>query len=960
MLEKNVWKRAAAVLLAAACFFWELGMAGQAAAERRPVLRVGVTFMTAKDSGGVDAQAYDKVMKDYVRVLASYAGMDVEFVAGSIPENIARLERGEIDMIPDLVITPERSAVLDFSRLPTGVEPMTLYLHGGSARLDEDGRAPLRLGFLRGVYAGPVVDMAMQGEVLPHTEQMFDTTQDLLQADEAGALDGISFGSWPDPRYEPAVMFDAEMTYFAVKKGNTALLDRLSLAQDQLVLARPTFLADTLHQRESEASQAPLMLSRRERAYLRMHPQLRVLVVANERPYAYLDENGELAGAMKAVADQLASDLGIEIETLPYTDYESAYQAMQEGKADLLLNMFVDPEWGAERGLDQTASFMTSYFTAVTRRSGLPKHPVIAALDNRLAKELLQQHFPGQEIAAYPTIEACLEAVRQKKADVTYIRQSSAQYQTMRGDYPDLVASGRISMQKGIAMAVPKSQDSTLLRILDKEIRHMGDGVIEAYYAEENARSLSERSAFSYFYSYPQYVVLAIFAIAFACGFAFWRYRTMRHENEAHMQSLIDHDHATGLHNAEWLERGGAALIKHDRVRASERAVVVLRIVRPDVLIGTYGREAVIAFFQRLGSQLEVANYPELIGMRADGAEILCLTHPVTRDELSVRLSGLLRANEYLEVGSMLVRVPLQAGVCYLGEPPMDIRAAINDADIAAHGEEPVQFFSGRLQQETMLTTRMESLQRQALERQEFQIWYQPKYDLATRRCIGAEALVRWQSAELGFLPPGKFIALFESNGFISDLDFYNLEQVMKFQREAAEKGLPVVPISVNQSRAHMREQGYLRRMQALVDQYTTQGIELELTETAFDFADRALREHSLAVVAALHAMGFAIDMDDFGSGYSDLSLLNQLPLDVMKIDRSLLLASEGSERMCIVLQQMIDLGHALGMKVICEGIETEAQENLLRRCGCEYGQGYLYGKPMPRKEFEAFLQIHA
>ena len=120
--------------------------------------------------------------------------------------------------------------------------------------------------------------------------------------------------------------------------------------------------------------------------------------------------------------------------------------------------------------------------------------------------------------------------------------------------------------------------------------------------------------------------MLAIFAIAFVSILAFWRYRAMRHENEAHMQSLIDHDHATGLHNTEWLEREGAALIARDRVRASERAVVVLRIVRPDVLVGTYGREAVISFFQRLGSQLEAANYPELIGMRAAGAELLCLT----------------------------------------------------------------------------------------------------------------------------------------------------------------------------------------------------------------------------------------------------------------------------------------------------------------------------------------------
>ena len=209
-------------------------------------------------------------------------------------------------------------------------------------------------------------------------------------------------------------------------------------------------------------------------------------------------------------------------------------------------------------------------------------------------------------------------------------------------------------------------------------------------------------------------------------------------------------------------------------------------------------------------------------------------------------------------------------------------------------------------------------------------------------------------------MPPGKFIPLFESNGFITQLDFYNLEHVMVFQREAKAKGLPVLPISVNQSRQHMREEGYIQHVQELVDIYSPDGIELELTETAFDVLGEALRTHSLDIVQRLHGMGFSIDMDDFGSGYSDLSLLNQLPLDVMKIDRSMLLASEGSERMQTVLRQMIELGHALGMKVICEGIETEEQEQLLIACGCEYGQGFLYGKPMRRADYENFLRAHA
>ena len=212
--------------------------------------------------------------------------------------------------------------------------------------------------------------------------------------------------------------------------------------------------------------------------------------------------------------------------------------------------------------------------------------------------------------------------------------------------------------------------------------------------------------------------------------------------------------------------------------------------------------------------------------------------------------------------------------------------------------------------------------------------------------------------AAVGF-PPEERRKIFERNGFITKLDFYNLVHVMKLQQGRRAQGLPVVPISVNQSRFHMQEKGYLQRMKELVGIYSTDGVELELTETAFDLAGRDQRENALAVVTELKRLGFCIDMDDFGTGYSDMTLLDALPLDVMKLDRSLLLASENSNRMRSVLARMTDLGHALGMTVICEGIETEEQEQMLIDCGCEHGQGYLYGKPMPQEEFEACLAAH-
>ena len=129
----------------------------------------------------------------------------------------------------------------------------------------------------------------------------------------------------------------------------------------------------------------------------------------------------------------------------------------------------------------------------------------------------------------------------------------------------------------------------------------MGQHVTEAYYAEETAKTFRERSAVSVIYAYPQRALAILAGLIAVTALAFWRYRRMKKRNEAHMQSLIDHDRATGLCNTDWLERAGDRLIAHDPSRAGERAVVVIRIVRPDVIAGTYGREAVATFFQRLG-----------------------------------------------------------------------------------------------------------------------------------------------------------------------------------------------------------------------------------------------------------------------------------------------------------------------------------------------------------------------
>ena len=186
------------------------------------------------------------------------------------------------------------------------------------------------------------------------------------------------------------------------------------------------------------------------------------------------------------------------------------------------------------------------------------------------------------------------------------------------------------------------------------------------------------------------------------------------------------------------------------------------------------------------------------------------------------------------------------------------------------------------------------------------------------------------------------------------------MEKTCQLQMRRLAAGKKVVPISVNQSRLHMTEEGYLVKMRAIVVKYKLPPnlIELEITETMFaDFDKKLARENAERIISGLKELGFIISVDDFGAGYSSFSLLSSLPMDTMKIDRSVLTGADTSTKMKKILGKVIELGHSLGMNVICEGIETVEEENLLLSLGCRYGQGFLNAKPMPMNDFIQFFE---
>ncbi len=264
-----------------------------------------------------------------------------------------------------------------------------------------------------------------------------------------------------------------------------------------------------------------------------------------------------------------------------------------------------------------------------------------------------------------------------------------------------------------------------------------------------------------------------------------------------------------------------------------------------------------------------------------------------------------------------------------------------------------VAFFDDELHERQLMEQAIRESMQAALDELQFSVHFQPKHDMRTDRTAGAEALVRWSHPEIGPISPGLFIPLFERNGFITKLDLFVWEEACKEVKRCAELGLPPIPISVNASRLDFDLPDLPDQIAALADKYGVDHalLHVELTETAYVDNPAAVVE----TLRGLRERGFAIELDDFGAGFSSLASLNALPLDVMKLDMSMIQQAAALDDFRIV-ESMIKLAQTLGLKTVVEGVETADEAARVREMGCDLVQGYYYSRPLSREDFEQYL----
>lgn len=371
-------------------------------------------------------------------------------------------------------------------------------------------------------------------------------------------------------------------------------------------------------------------------------------------------------------------------------------------------------------------------------------------------------------------------------------------------------------------------------------------------------------------------------------------------------------------------------------------------------------------FGRKAGDQLlcEIADYFNRRVYTAGNSIVLCRYHAdrfmMLRERTTEITPELIQeVNQQISQLSSARNLIIKIGIYPVSDPTMDVEQMCDRAILAAESIQG-QYFNSycfyndeirrKLMKEQMIINEMES----ALEQGQFDVYFQPKYSLDDDSLVSAEALIRWNHPKKGLISPADFIPLFEKNGFIARMDRFVWEKTCQKLQEWKKKGYPEISVSVNVSRADFYYNDIAEILSGLVKKYEIlpRQLHLEITETAYSKNQEQMAE----ILNKLIKMGFVIELDDFGSGYSSLNALSQMSLNVLKLDVKFVQTETAKSSKDSILKFVIDLAHWRDISVVAEGVESKEQLEQLKETGCDFAQGYYLARPMPADDFEKLL----
>ena len=439
-------------------------------------------------------------------------------------------------------------------------------------------------------------------------------------------------------------------------------------------------------------------------------------------------------------------------------------------------------------------------------------------------------------------------------------------------------------------------------------------------------------------------------------------------ERVAHAQRveyLAYHDNLTDLPNRAFFSHLLTQGMQHARRYDRRLALLFLDLDRFKNINDSLGHEAGDELLQEVGRRLRGSVRESDIVARLGGDEFVVLLPEITDESRVVPVAGKILAavgKPFRLVGQEF-RITVSIGISLFPNDGRDEQTLMKNADIAMYhakeeGKNNFQFYSEKLNTDSLERLALESSLRRALEKGEFRLFYQAKRDMATNRITGMEALLRWQHPDLGLVPPMQFIPLAEETGLIVPIGRWVLNTACRQNVAWREEGFPLLSMAVNLSARQFVDEGLLEDIKNAI---TASGmdphlLELEITESMIMHD----MDRTIGILKALKQMSIRVAIDDFGTGYSSLSTLKQFPIDTIKIDGSFIHDVTRNAEDRGLTEAVIAVGKKLSLTVVAEGVETAEQADFLRAHSCDEFQGFYINKPMPADEFARMVRDQA
>ena len=895
---------------------------------------------------------------DYLQEISKITGWYYEYYRGDFADCLEKLKSGEIDFMGGMQKTEERKEFFDFPEYSCGEMCVELLVKGDNIKYaydDTESFKGMRVGVIKGLAGNVDFEKYCRDNNFSTEIIEYSGIPEIIPALKSGDLDAfVSLSTLPRKDLRCIAAFGYKNFYFMSSNKRPELIQQMNRALAQIKTLNPFFEQELKTRYFPTQKNSVPVFTKKELDYIQRSRTFNVIYNKNLPPMDYYDEEtGSFDGIIADVFALISKLSGLKFNYIPVEDYEKAYKMLANHEAHIKSSAPNDYIWAAGNNIKLSHEYLTVPAVMISGKRNENSGRIVVAMPERLhLSTQIQKDLPNYEYKKYADYGECFEAIFKGEADATFANTYIASKYLKKQKYSGMSILAVNDYITGHCIAFAGDTDRTLITIIDKTLACISKEQINEFVIAHTVACIPTTIT-DLFYRFP---VVIIFSISSLLGFFVFLFMSLHNKTRLAQKfyEIANTDEVTGGDSYAKFCREADALLENPE--RPPYALAYFDVMKFDEITLLYGLNTANTVLRTISEVVRRHLDPGELLARQDSDHFVVLFISYDKATLEKRYAELVKYMSELFFNNRLPCKPrLRFGIYYLTDRDRDI-AICRDRARHAHVQCGPQVTCGyvvydaSIGRKVQIENDLEFMMEGALASGEFKVYYQPKMDSKSNIILGAEALVRWQSPKYGMLSPAAFLPLFERNTFILKIDYYVFKEVCRFIADRKKSGKLLFPIAVNFSRLHFLEDNFADKLAGIADSFELEHslLSLEITES-IAIGDIELLRFQMN---KLRSKGFNLSLDDFGSGYSSLGIMSEIKFEEIKLDRSLIINASLSEEGRLLLAGLVSMLKSLNKVIICEGVESLEQVEMLQNIGCYAIQGYFYSRPIPEYDF--------